>query len=617
MNQHRLSLLALLLLLCAYMASVHFYQRWNREVLGGGDPWGYYLYLPAIFIHHDLLHLEQSLAARERHNSVNRYSTINPLGVDEVRHVGEGRQVNKYTLGVALLFAPFFFIAHFIAGFTDYPADGYSFIYAYCIILSSVFYTLLGLFFLRSVLLRYVNDLTTAIVLIIIGLGTNLYFFTVINGPMSHAYLFCLYALLMYATERWYARLRLPDALLVGATAGLITLIRPTEILCIFIPLLWGIGSRSNFSARLALIRAQYPVYAAAAVAFVLMGLPQLFYWKYTTGHFFYYSYGEEGFNFLNPKIRKGLFSFKNGWLIYTPLMCFALAGIPLLWRRREYWLPILIILPLHIYITYSWWVWNYINGFGSRPMVQLYALLGVPLALLVAFAIKKRWLIAGLAPVFVLLTGLNLFHTWQFTEGMMWSQDATRAFYFGILGKTRMDYFDLVRYDSNEPQPDTNRISLLRPLFQETFEDSLNAQYTREHTRFGDFAYVLDNATHYSPGLMTEWRQLNTEGGRWLRVSVWCMRQYQGSGFEVSSMLTVAFERNGRNYKWRGLRLDNKPGNTHYSLWGGQPHVWEQVYFFVKIPRRVRPDDLFKVFAWNPTPNLIWLDQLEIELWK
>jgi len=228
---NRLSTLTILIILIAYLIAASFFERWNHDLLGGGDPWGYYLYLPAIFIHGDLISLEKSLSAREQHNTPNRYSATNPLGVDEVRHIGEGIQVNKYTLGLAMLFAPFFLIAHLIASFTDYPADGYSLIYVYLIILSTIFYTTLGLFLLRSVLLKYVSDFTTAMSLMVVGLGTNLYFFTIFNGPMAHAYLFCLYALLMYLTERWYAHTRPAYTIAIGFTAGLITLIRPTEIL--------------------------------------------------------------------------------------------------------------------------------------------------------------------------------------------------------------------------------------------------------------------------------------------------------------------------------------------------------------------------------------------------
>jgi len=102
---NRISFFALLLILIAYVFSIHAYKRWNHELLGGGDPWGYYLYLPAMFIHHDLLYLDKSVQARDRYKPS---SSINSLDSDSNRYKNKAKQVNKYTLGLAILFAPFF-----------------------------------------------------------------------------------------------------------------------------------------------------------------------------------------------------------------------------------------------------------------------------------------------------------------------------------------------------------------------------------------------------------------------------------------------------------------------------------------------------------------------------
>ena len=58
--------------------------------------------------------------------------------------------------------------------------------------LSSLFWVMMGLFVLRRLLLRYFTPSATAITLVLIGLGTNLFFYTVHEGPMSHGYNFAL-----------------------------------------------------------------------------------------------------------------------------------------------------------------------------------------------------------------------------------------------------------------------------------------------------------------------------------------------------------------------------------------------------------------------------------------
>jgi hypothetical protein len=102
------------------------------------------------------------------------------------------------------------------------------------------------------------------------------------------------------------------------------------------------------------------------------------------SGNWLFYSYGNEGFDFLHPHIFDGLFCFKNGWLSYTPIMLFALIGIMLMHdKNKKILLPLLTFLAIHIYVINCWWCWHYVNGFGNRPMVETYPLLAVPFAIL------------------------------------------------------------------------------------------------------------------------------------------------------------------------------------------------------------------------------------------
>jgi hypothetical protein len=68
--------------------------------------------------------------------------------------------------------------------------------------------------------------------------------------------------------------------------------------------------------------------YVVMAFIFLLCWLPQIFYWKTLTGKIFFYSYTKEGFDFLHPHLKNGLFGFANGWLAYTPVMIFAVIGL-------------------------------------------------------------------------------------------------------------------------------------------------------------------------------------------------------------------------------------------------------------------------------------------------
>ena len=48
--------------------------------------------------------------------------------------VGDGKKANKTFPGVAVLYTPFFLIAHGLAGVTSFDADGYSNIYQICFV---------------------------------------------------------------------------------------------------------------------------------------------------------------------------------------------------------------------------------------------------------------------------------------------------------------------------------------------------------------------------------------------------------------------------------------------------------------------------------------------------
>src|SRR6185436_10253555 len=116
------------------------------------------------------------------------------------------------------------------------------------------------------------------------------------------------------------------------------------------------------------------------AVLGILIFLPQLFYWKHQTGSWFFNSYLNEHFYFNNPHVFYGLFSFRKGWLVYTPIMFFALAGLYTLFKTmKEFFYPVLILFLLYIYVAFSWWCWWYGGSYGQRALIDIYPFLAVP----------------------------------------------------------------------------------------------------------------------------------------------------------------------------------------------------------------------------------------------
>ncbi len=618
MNSKRIRNLIFLVIGLIYGLSFAYYERWEVNIIGGGDSWGYNAYLPALFIHHDLDNLKSTFAARTSYHGGFGHSGRNPLGTDCAIHIGEDKQVIKYTSGVAILQTPFFLVGHFIAGATGYPQDGYSFPYIFAVHLANLFYLFIGLWLLFQVLQVYFSNEVSLLVLIAVTLATNLYYFSVFSGPMAHSYLFACYGVLIYGTYHFYQNATWKYAAMIGLSAGLITLMRPVEIICLVIPLLYGLGSQHSLRERGTFFKENFRYLLLAIGLYIVAGMPQLIYWKYVSGHWLFYSYGEEGFDFSNPKIWKGLTSFQNGWFIYTPIMWLGILGIIRLFKQRDWLFPVIVFLPIHIYITYSWWCWNYINGFGSRPMVEAHALMALPLGYAFSWMVQKRWSHVLLYVLVFFFCGLNLFQTYQHKIGIMWSEEVNPTYYWSTFGKTELNMAEVTEFDSNEPQPDTTDLHLVKEVFFNDFEDSTDVYFQREVVKGGTYAYRIDAERKFAPDFRKKLGDIGAKAGDYFRFSVWCYKDKKEPTWLSMGLLTTVFETADADViKYRHTRIGNKIHNyTPPSLWGGEAGTWDEVVLFTKVPGSATPQDFFKAFVYNGNYTL-YIDDFKVELWR
>ena len=609
-------LVTAVIIIC-YLFSLNYFQRWNI-VIAGGDPFGYYLYLPATFIHNDLDSLIRTTQARwDNYEPARKVLPGQPLGIGEAHPVGEGKYVSKYPMGVALLTSPFFAVAHLWAINSDqFAADGFSFPYAMVMQLSTLFFTFLGLFVLWKTLRLYYPEGIALITTLVIALATNLFFMTVYISYMAHPYLFALYAILLYTTIRWYRGPSAGGAVLIGLLCGLIALIRPVHVICIFLPLLFGLSDRNSLRERGQLFYRYSREVILAAASMLLMGMLQLVYWKWLTGSWLFYSYVGETFDFSKPEIWRGLFSFRNGWLIYSPVMFLAIAGLYALRRQKDLLWPLAVMLPLHLYITYSWWCWYYINGFGSRPMIDLYALLAFPLAAAIAYFSRRRTSRIGLYLVLGFLIYLNVFQAYQYSTGMLPTHDVRWAYYYRTFLKTRMNYFDLLTYDSALFPPDTNRIKLVEEVYRNDFSDSLSAKNRVDGQR-GSRVYQMDQPWEHGPGLYKTVGEMALQPGDWLRLSLDLKKFHPNNNPTNMAMFETYLRRDGKTFHYKGLRLENKVGNPEHAIWGGGHNIWGEAVHWLRLPRRILPSDSLIIEIRNAGGNIFYLDDFSVEVFR
>ena len=339
------------------------------------DGKGYYAYLPAIFIYHDLHFgffdtIEKSTYYSEHHFYDYRYTL-------------EGNVIDKYYAGTALAMLPFFGLGHLIAGATGQPQDGYSSWYTTCINLAAMIYLAIGLLFLARLLQSYaVRRSYITLVLVAMVFGTNIFYYTVVEFAMSHIYSFAFITMFLYSARKYMKEKREKELICSGLLLGMITLIRPVNILIILaVPFLAGSWFdlknviRSLWINRKGLL--------TAVLGFLAVFSIQMIIYRIQTGHLWVYSYGDERFTFLHPHMLSILFSYKKGLFLYTPLLLISLSGFYFLWKKNRFstwWLTGFLLLLT--YVLSAWWMWYYGGSFSSRVYIEYFSIFAILLGL-------------------------------------------------------------------------------------------------------------------------------------------------------------------------------------------------------------------------------------------
>ena len=350
----------------------------------------------------------------------------------------------KYSMGMSVLYAPFFFVAHVLASPLGYAPDGFSTIYEFFIEFSGLFYLLIGFWYLRKLLKQFYDEKVTAITLALVFFGTNLLYYSTVESAMTHAYTFSLFSVFLYLVYDFYKKVSFKNTIVLAICFGLIILVRPLNILLILPFLFFNINSFNDIKLRPTFLVKHYKNALLCIAIIFLVVLPQLLYYKNVTGNYFTFSYGKEGFLFNQFHLLDVLFSFRKGWFIYTPIMLLALYGILKMKTSQAFKVSILVLLPIYLYLVSSWWCWWYGGSFSQRSMIDIYPLLALPLAAFVfqiqQFSLTKQKIICV---ILSLLLVLNIFQTVQYKYNIIDFDGMTAKEYvqvFGTLNDKKID---------------------------------------------------------------------------------------------------------------------------------------------------------------------------------
>jgi len=259
----------------------------NQEKRINADGIGYYDYLPAIFIHHDI-----DRKGEPRHENPDLYARIAATGVyvdyDSVY------KVNKYPCGTALLQLPFFLYPYITQERTGENNDGYQEPYQKAVFHAALFYLLFSLFFLKRLLRLYrVHPYVIFFSQLLLGLGTAVTHYVNYDAAFSHIYsLFAITAFLFFVRS-FFETGSMARFTWACAFLGLIIILRQVNVLVVFfVPFL--AGSYGNLKNSIGQVLQNFRKAVPGIGLMCALIAIQCLLWYLQTGRFIVYSYQGE-----------------------------------------------------------------------------------------------------------------------------------------------------------------------------------------------------------------------------------------------------------------------------------------------------------------------------------
>ncbi|MCC6180426.1 MAG: hypothetical protein IT237_01190 [Bacteroidia bacterium] len=583
------------------------------------DVLGYYLYLPATFHFNDirLSNIDEVFALLSKYQ-------IND-GFYQAYKASESTSywVIKYPIGMAIAYAPFYLIADVFAEILNYPKDGFSKPYQWSVVAGCFFYTCVGLYYLKKILQSFFSDKIVAVVILITVFATNYLIQVSIHGQplMVHNIMFTLLALCIYYIIQWHKTYQLKHLIYIFVLLGLIAIVRPPEFLVVLFFLFYNVYNKQTLLLKYELLKQHKFKLTLGILIFGIIVSIQLMYWKYTTGKFLFYSYQNnlgEGFNFLKPYVFEFLFSFRKGWLLYTPIMLFALIGLFVLFKKnRTMFLSVFIYFILNFYVMSSWSCWWYGDSFSSRAIIPSYVILSIPLGFMFVEINKHRFKYLFVTIVMFLIA-LNLFQSWQVTKGIIHGSNMSRAYYFStflqtekptkeqkallLMDKTALNF----KYDTVVPDLSNYKL-VLRKVddFDKTIKDSI---WTR-----GFLASSLPNS--YETNLFNRfcilpndipYKKITKKSHLIFRLSTKFFTRMPPDSLDAELLINMQ-----HSNKWFSVK-SKKIKNSSYKQ-----GVWNELELYYITPDFWNKNDFVQWYFWNQSNHSIYVDDLTLEAYE
>lgn len=503
------------------------------------DGRGYYAYLPALLIYND----------GSFTSSMSKEKEYFPECTDQlyIYKDAQNKNFNKYFPGVAILQLPFFGMACGVSALLNLPVDGYSWVFSLFYYLGYLFYAISGMICSHLLLIQLFPEQKKSIRFFfpLLYFSSTLLFYSFNTPSFSHAYsifLFAAFGLLVLQLKKSNS---LKSYVLIGFVFGLIFLVRPTNILILFIvPFL--LGNRSAFRQFAVNLFHHNAKRLLVAICACLLTCSFLFLvWKWQTGNWILWSYNGEGFDFLQPHIFDSLFSFRNGMFLHNPVILFSVVAVIFLWKSDRFLALVWsLYFALNLWIISSWWCWDYESPFGNRPFSEHTIFLLLPLLKLLETSLKKLTTslllitsVIGIVRYFEISSGYmpdQRFTSENFLASLkFWDKRNENRWYFS---KGCPPYGTSVKtyIISNEPQERivggdefllSGKIVLPKKRNNERYYYRVSVQKKHNQITFEGVHLVLDavskDKTHRFYRCIPFYNDLRDGGGKWVTVEM------------------------------------------------------------------------------------------------
>jgi hypothetical protein len=357
-----------------------------------------------------------------------------------------GRRINFGTIGCAILWAPFYAIGDAAAHLTGAPIDGFSKPFIAGVAYGSAVYGWLAL--VLGLLCARELELNGFWAGLAVWCGTPLLFYMYVAPPFSHACSAFAVALFTYVWLRVRGAWSMRGLVALGAAGALMAMVREQDLFFVAGPALdraWTAVKHAEWR-RPDRGRAIAAIVAGCA-AFAVVFTPQVVSYLALNGHVGPSRLVLRKMYWTAPHALQVLFSPRHGFVWWTPLAIFGIAG--LVWasvahrdlaggadsqppasvveQNRQAAVCLLLMVALQLYIGGAVDSWTVAGAYGQRRFVALTTALIIGLAWLFA-RVRAGMPRTVLASIVALAVYWNVALTAEFGTGLMSHQNLAPA---------------------------------------------------------------------------------------------------------------------------------------------------------------------------------------------